>query len=169
MQLASSDVSLNMLPPEAVHSRSSSSASNASHHSAGSKPLPRGGTLPRSKPKKKYGDLTPTERSRRTSMDVDRTQMDHRSHEKRRSENPAYRQFSEDLHRNRVSRKLLLASKSEGGNASRKSSRPSSANSSTSIDDHILAEEHDNMVMEVKILKDCLLGLQQLVSIFTIM
>ena len=55
------------------------------------------------------------------------------------------------------------SSKSEGN--SRRSSRPSSANSSTSIDDHVLAEEHDHMVVDVQALKEYLLDLQCIVSI----
>ncbi len=146
-----------------VHSRSSSSASNASQHSTGGKP-PRGGTLPRTKQKKKYGDLTPSG-LRSWKSGVSKLSFDSGIQEPTKGTDPNH-QFDERTFRNRVSRRLLTGTKSEGGFSSRKSSRPSSAGSATSVDDRMLADEHDDMVMEVKQLKDYLLDLQQLVTSF---
>lgn len=160
----SSNRTLHQMSPnvEVAHSRSSSSASSASHQSADVTPL-RGGTLPRAKPKKVYGDITPTRKlSRQTTSDVDahtRTEASPHLHQ-------AIRKYlSDDAARQAtLPRKVkVTATRSEGRRE--RTSRPSSANSTTSADDHFLAEEHDNMIFEVKTLTQSLLDLQNLVRI----
>ena len=138
--------------PEVVHSRSSSSASSTSQKSTG--------TLPRTKPRKLYGDITQVLRpSKQTASDVD-IQNELSPHRHR----AISRYLSDDTVRHTLPRKVKVsASKSEGSSV--RSSRPSSAGSNVSVDDHALAEEHNNMIYDVKLLSECLLDLQNMVNV----
>ena len=160
-ELSISDHTLrNSSTVETAHSRSSSSASSTSQQSVGNTPH-RGGSLPRTKPKKYYGDITPTRKlSRQTASDVDV----HIQNESSPFKHQAVRKYlSDDAGWQTLPRKMKInATKSDGGPI--KTSRPSSANSNTSADDHTLAEEHNKMIFEAKALTECLLDLQKMVG-----
>ena len=114
------------------------------------------------KSKKHDGDITPSKKSsKQISSDVEANIQNestpHRSH-------AISKYLSDDTVRHTLPRKIKVgASKSDGG--STRSSRPSSANSNLSVDDHVLAEEHNNMISDVKALSDCLLDLQAMVNL----
>jgi len=151
-ELSQSNNSLHQLSTaEIVHSRSSSSASSTSQKSTS--------TLPRMKHKKHHGSSSPSQNSPRyTTSDVDA----HALHESSPNRHHAIRKYlSDDTARHTLPRKMKIsASKSDGGSA--RSSRPSSANSNASVDDHTLAEEHNNMIYDVKALSECLIDLQNM-------
>lgn len=140
---------------KASHSRSSSSASNASQQSIGSS-VHHGGTLPRAKPKKDRGDITP-KLSRQTASDVDV-----HAHDESSPHRTIRKYLSDDAVRETLPRKMKVNS-SKSDSTPSKASRPSSANSNASIDDRTLAEEHNNMIFDVKAMTDYLLDLQNLV------
>ncbi|XP_065056021.1 dixin-like isoform X1 [Rhopilema esculentum] len=155
--LSTSDHSLHQLPVEASHSRSSSSASSTSHKSAGSANR-LNSSVPGSSSKKRYNDLTPV----RKSLGQCVSDTDHLSSletSMRQHHQAITKYLSDDQSYRTLPRKMKVGSSKSEGN-SRRSSRPSSANSSTSIDDHVLAEEHDHMVVDVQALKEYLLDLQ---------
>ena len=151
--LSTSEQSLHKLSPaDVVHSRSSSSASSASQKSTG--------TLPRMKPRKHFGDITSTPKlSKHAASDVDI-----QNGRSPRRQHAIGRYLSDDTAHHTLPRKVKAgASKSDAGSA--RSSRPGSAGSNVSVDDHALAEEHNNMIYDVKALSECLLDLQNMVNV----
>ena len=114
------------------------------------------------KNKKQHGSSSPSQNSpRHTTSDADTYAL----HESTPNRHHAIRKYlSDDTARHTLPRKMKIsASKSDGGSA--RSSRPSSANSNISIDDHTLAEEHNNMIYDVKALSKCLIDLQNMVML----
>ena len=156
--LSPSEHGLHQVSVEATHSRSSSSASSASYQSLGNASH-SSSTLPRMRHKNKGDESTPKKYLHKTSSDTDnRSFLTPPS-----GHQPILRRvISDDSSIQPLPRKMKNVTSRSAGN-SRKSSRPSSAGSNTSCDDHMLAVEHDHLVTDAISLKEQLLELQQTV------
>lgn len=158
--LSASEHSPQQVSVEAAHSRSSSSASSASYQSFGSASH-NNSTLPRMRHRNKNDESTPKKHLLKTNSDTESRSFltPGTGHQ------PILRRvISDDSAMQPLPHKIKNATSRSAGN-SRKSSRPSSAGSNTSCDDHMLAAEHDHLLTDAISLKEQLLKLQQTVCI----